>query len=349
MKLFKFFYIFLFVLYSNILFSQQPEISVMNFYICNGNIGDSEISMYLYIQGTNVFGRYYYKNINQFIDIKGNINQGKLHIEEKVNNRITGYFNGIVSNDLFFSGEWSSYDGNNKYDFYFSKNEDYIINNLEIVRSALEINDDERRFVSQKDAVILKNEKNLNSLDRISLDVDGIKSLNMNRIEFLLNNSIIEEYNLWKSSSYKEDDFYIFKEIDVSYLDNNIISFSIYNHSYTGGMHGIYNVVPAIYLIATGEKIGNNLSELVENKNDRELINLMRRKLLRNYTDKDFFDFYSIELSNIYDITPSGVKFIWPLYKIADYAQGVIEIDFTYLELKPFIKKDSKFWYLFNR
>lgn len=171
----------------------------------------------------------------------------------------------------------------------------------------------------------------------------------MNRIEFLLNNSIIEEYNLWKSSSYKEDDFYIFKEIDVSYLDNNIISFSIYNHSYTGGMHGIYNVVPSIYLIATGEKIGNNLSELVENKNDRELINLMRKKLLRNYTDKDFFDFYSIELSDIYDITPSGVKFIWPLYKIADYAQGVIEIDFTYLELKPFVKKDSKFWYLFNK
>ena len=30
-------------------------------------------------------------------------------------------------------------------------------------------------------------------------------------------------------------------------------------------------------------------------------------------------------------------------------AQGIIEIDFTYLELKPFVKRDSKFWYLFDK
>ncbi|CRF34389.1 dynein heavy chain [Brachyspira suanatina] len=350
MKILNFFCIFLFVFYSNILFSQQPKISFVNFYICNGNIGSSEISMYLYREGTNIAGKYYYKNINQFIDIEGYINQNKLYIEEKVNNRITGYFNGIVSNDSFFSGEWTSQDGENKYDFYFYRNESYPINNLNIINSTLEINfDNNRKFISSKDSIILNNEKNLNNLDRISLDVDGIKSLNTNRIAYILNNSIIDEYNVWKRSSYNKDDFHLIKEIDVSYLDENIISFSIYNYSYTGGMHGIYNVAPAIYLISTGEKIGTNLSELVENQNDRELINLMRSKLLRNFTEKDFFDFYSIRLSDIYDITPSGIKFIWPLYKIADYAQGVIEIDFTYLELRPFVRKDSKFWYLFNK
>ena len=350
MKILKLFCILLFVFYSNILFSQQPKISIVNFYVCNGNIGDSEISMYLYLEGTNIVGRYFYKNINQFIDIKGNINQDKLYIEEKVNNRITGYFNGVVSNDSFFSGEWTSYDGENKYIFYFYKNESYPINRLNIINSKLEMTfDDNRKFISTKDAVILENEKSLNNLDRISLDVDGIKSLNTNRIAYILNNAIIDEYNVWKGSSYNKDDFHMIKEIDVSYLDENIISFSIYNYSYTGGMHGIYNVVPAIYFISTGEKIGLSLSELIENKNDRELINLMRSKLLRNFTEKDFFDFYSIKLSEIYDITPSGIKFIWPLYKIADYAQGVIEIDFTYLELKPFIRKDSKFWYLFNK
>ena len=350
MKILKLFYIFLFVFYSNILFSQQPEISIINFYVCNGNIGNSEISMYLYLDGTNITGRYFYKNINQFIDIKGNINQDKLYIEEKVNNRITGYFNGIVSNDLFFSGEWISQDGENKYDFSFYPNKSYPINRLDIINSKLEINfDDSSKFISTKDAIVLENEKNLNNLDRIALDVAGLKSLNTNRIAYILNNAIIDEYNVWKKSSNNNEDFHLIKEIDVSYLDENIISFSIYNYSYTGGMHGIYNVSPSIYLISTGEKIGTNLSDLLENQNDRELINLMRSKLLRNFTDKDFFDFYSIKLSDIYDITPSGVKFIWPLYKIADYAQGIIEIDFTYLELKPFIRKDSKFWYLFNK
>ena len=75
----------------------------------------------------------------------------------------------------------------------------------------------------------------------------------------------------------------------------------------------------------------------------------MQSKLLRNFTERDFFFFFSIELSDVFDITPSGIKFIWPLYKISGYAQGIIEIDFTYLELKPFVKRDSKFWYLFDK
>lgn len=349
--MFRIFYILIFALYANILFSQSPEISYKKFYICDGNIGESQISMYLYIDGTNITGKYYYKTINQFIYLKGSLYQNKLHIEEKVNNRITGYFDGYLSDDFVFSGEWTSFDGNNKYDFKFSNNKTYPINNLEIITSSLELDFDDgnKKFESIKDAVIIKNEENLNNLDRISLDVDGIKSLNSNRVEYLLNNSVMDDYNTWKESSYNEDDFFMRREINISYLDDTIISFSVYNYSYAGGMHGIYNAVPSIYLISSGERIGKNLSELIENKNDIELINLMRNKLLRNYTDKDFFDFYSIELSDIYDITPSGVKFIWPLYKIAGYAQGIIEIDFTYLELKPFIRKDSKFWYLFNK
>ncbi len=349
MKVYKCFCILIFVFYSSILFSQSPKISYKNFYICNGNIGESEIYMYLYVYGNNVSGKYYYKDINQFIYIKGTLIQNELSLEERVNNRITGYFHGYLSEDLVFSGEWSSYDGNNKYNFKFANDKRYPINNLEIITSSLEEDFDNKKFESSKDAIIIKNEKSLNNLDRISLDVDGAKSLNKERMEFLLNNSVMEEYHSWKTSSYSEDDFYMKKEINVSYLDDKIISFSIYNYSYAGGIHGIYNSSSYIYLISRGERIGNNLSELIENKNDIELINLMRKKLLRNYTDKDFFDFYSIELSNVFDITPSGIKFIWPLYKIAGYAQGIIEIDFTYLELKPFIKKDSKFLYLFDK
>ncbi len=347
MKVFRYFYLFIF--FSGILFSQSPKISCKNFYICSGNIGDSEISMYLYINGNNITGKYYYKTINQFIHIKGTLYQNELYLEERINNRITGYFKGYLSDDFVFSGQWSSYDSDNKYDFKFTNNKSYPINNLEIITSSLETDFNDKKFESSKDAVIIKNQKNLDNLDKISVDVDGIQSLNHDRVEFLLNDSVSQEYDTWKISSYSEDDFYMRKEINVSYLDNNIISFSLYNYSYTGGMHGIYNTVSSIYLISSGERIGQNLSELIENKNDIELINLMRRKLLRNYTDKDFFDFYSIELSNIYDITPYGIKFIWPLYKIAGYAQGIIEIDFTYLELKPFIKKDSKFYYLFDR
>lgn len=348
MKIFNF---LLFIFLSSILFAQSPDVYIKNFYFCNGNIGPSKIYVYLYINKDIITGKYYYEGINQFIEIKGSISNNKFYIEEKVNNHVTGYFNGNISSNFLFSGKWSSYDGDNKYDFEFSINDEYPINNLDIITSLLvkehSYNDSKYIFESMKDAVIIKNIKNINSIDKISLDVDGIKALSTSRVEFLLKSSIADEYRIWIESSY--NNFYIKREINVSYLDTNIISFSIFNYSYTGGIHAIYNSISAIYSIDTGDRIGVDLSELIENKNDRELINLMRDKLLRVFTEKDFFDFYSIELSDIFDITPSGIKFIWPLYKIAGYSQGIIEIDFTYLELKPFIKKDSKFFYLFNK
>ena len=349
MKLFRIFFILVFVFYSNILFSQSPKSYVKKFYFCSGNIGNSKIYLYLYINDKAITGKYYYDGINQFINIEGSISNNIISINEKVNNRITGYFNGTVSDGMVFSGEWSSYDGNSKYNFEFANNKSYPINNLDIINSSLKIDYGDYVFESSKDAVIVDNEKGVNSVDKISLDVDGIRSLNSERMELLLNNDIIDDYKSWKDSSYSSSDFYMKKEINVSFLDEKIISFSVYNYSYAGGTHGIYNFIPSIYLISTGERIGLNSSELLENKNDRELINLMQSKLLRNFTERDFFDFHSIELSDVFDITPSGIKFIWPLYKISGYAQGIIEIDFTYLELKPFVKRDSKFWYLFDK
>ena len=351
MRLLKFFCILMLIFSASNLFSQDTTISTRKFYFCSGKIGNSKIYLYLYINNNdNISGKYYYDTINQFINIEGSISNNTVYIKEKVNNRITGYFEGSVTEDLIFSGEWTSFDGNNKYDFEFSNDLTYPINKLDIINSVLKADSEagNATFESSKDAVIIINDNNLNAIDKISIDVDGIKSLNSNRIEFILNNDILVEYNDWKQSSNNDSDFYMRKEINVSFIDNKIISFSLYNYSYTGGMHGIYNSIPLIYSIESGDRIGVNLSELIINKNDRELINLMRSKLLRNFTEKDFFDFYSIELSDIFDITPTGIKFIWPVYKISGYAQGVIEIDFTYSELKPFIKKDSKFMYLFN-
>lgn len=342
--------ILIFIFFTSILSAQTPEILKKNFFFCEGNIGDVKIYVYLYLDEKNISGKYYYDTIKQFINIEGKISGNRFNIKESVNNRITGYFEGTISDDFVFLGEWSSNDGNNKYDFKFSRKTSYPINNIEIITSILKTDTKEANyFESSKDAIIIKNSKNLNAIDKISLDVDGIKSLNENRIHFLLNSAIIDEYGSWKEGLNDNMDFYIKREINVSFLDNKIISFSIYNYSYTGGMHGIYNSIPAIYLISTGARIGNNISELIENKNDRDLINLMRSKLLRNFTEKDFFDFYSIELSDTFDITPTGIKFIWPVYKIAGYAQGIIEVDLTYSELKPFIKKDSVFWYLFEK
>lgn len=340
---------FAFLFCYNIVFSQMPNISKKEFYFMKGSIGGSAITMYLYIRGNRITGRYYYDSIKQFIDINGNIDGDTFYINEFVNNNKIATLNGNVSENMFFSGDWVSSDRNNKYNFNFSKHSSSFISKATIITSSLNIDlENSGKFESSRDAVVIENLKNSKILDKISIDVDGVKSLNEDGIAAILNNEIIADYNNWKDNLSSETDFNVKREIRVSYLDNKIISFSINNYSYIGGEHGANSSIAYIYLIETGNRIGTKLSELISNPKDMDLINLMRNKLLMNYSERDFFDFNNIELSDTFDITPTGIKFIYPMYKISDYSKGIIEIEFTFSELKPFVKNNSPFYYLFE-
>ena len=58
--------IYIFLLFSSLVFSQNAEISKKDFYFLKGNIGTTPISMYLYIDdNNNLTGKYYYDTIKQ--------------------------------------------------------------------------------------------------------------------------------------------------------------------------------------------------------------------------------------------------------------------------------------------
>ena len=250
---------------------------------------------------------------------------------------------------MFFSGDWISSDFNNKHYFNFSRYSSSSISKATIINSSLKINlEGSGKFDSSRDAVVIENQIKSKVLDKISVDVDGVKSLDENGIADILSKEIIADYNNWKNNLSLETDINVKREIKISYLDDKIISFAINNYSFVGGVHGIDTSVAYIYSISTGNRIGVKLSELISNPSDMDLINLIRNKLLINYSEKDFFDFNAIELSDTFDITPTGIKFIYPVYKIAGYSLGIIEIEFTFSELKPFIKSSSPFFYLFE-
>lgn len=340
---------FAFIFFCNTVFSQTPNVSKKEFYFMKGSIGGSAITMYLYIKGNRITGKYYYDSIKQFIDINGNINGDSFYINEFVNNNKIASLNGNVSENMFFSGDWISSDQNNKFNFNFSRYDSSFINKATIINSSLIIDlEDKGKFESSRDAVVIENLKKSKILDKISIDVDGVKSLNEEGIASILNKEIIEDYNTWKESLSEETDLNVKREIKISYLDSKIISFAINNYSYVGGTRGADTSAAYIYSIETGNRIGAKLSELISNPSDMDLINLMRNKLLMNFAERDFFDFNGIELSETFDITPTGIKFIYPVYKIAGYSQGIIEIEFTFLELKPFINSNSPFSYLFE-
>ena len=340
---------FAFLFCYSIAFSQTPNISKKEFYFMKGSIGGSAITMYLYIRGNRITGKYYYDNIKQFMDIDGNINGDTFYINEFVGNNKTASLNGNVTENMFFSGFWISSDKNNKFNFNFSQFESYLVSKATIINSSLNIDLEESgKFEASRDAIVIENQKKSKVLDKISIDVDGVKSLDEDGIASILNSEIIADYNNWKNNLSEETDITVKREINVSYLDNKIISFSIDNYSYAGGVHGIDTSVAYIYSIETGNRIGTKLSDLIYNPRDMDLINLMKNKLLSLHSERDYFDFNNIELSDIFDITPVGIKFIYPVYKIADYSKGIIEIEFTFSELKPFVNDNSPFFYLFK-
>ena len=341
--------VYIFLLFSSLLFCQNIDISKKNFYFLKGNIGSTPISMYLYIDNNNnLLGKYYYDTIKQIINIKGYINGNSFHLDESINDRIIGTLDGEINSEMLFTGNWVSADKNNTFNFSFSLDNNYPINKISFINAKLDIKDDNGNFEASRDAVIIENDKNLKAINRISLDIDEIKSIDEDNITITLNNLISSQYNTWKETISENDKFNMQRNIEVSFIDEKIISFSLYNYSYAGGAHGIYNVQPNIYLISTGKRVGLSVSELIDDVADIDLINLMRIKLTQDMSEADFFDFDSITLSDTFDITPTGIKFIWPAYKISDYAHGIIEIEFRYSELKPFVKEDSVFMYLFE-
>lgn len=339
--------IYVFLLFSSLLFCQNIDISKKDFYFLKGNIGSTPISMYLYIDNNNnLSGKYYYDTIKQIINIKGSINGNSFHLEESINDRVIGSLDGEISGEMVFTGNWVSADRNNTFSFSFYIDNNYPINKIRFINASLNVKEDNGTFEASRDAVIIANEKKVKAINRISLDVDETKSIDEENITTTLNNLISSQYNTWKEAI--NDKFNMQRNIEVSFIDENIISFSLYNYSYAGGAHGIYNIQPNIYLISNGKRVGLSVSELIEDVADIDLINLMRIKLTENMSESDFFDFNSITLSDTFDITPTGIKFIWPAYKISDYAHGIIEIEFRYSELKPFVKEDSVFMYLFE-
>ena len=105
----------------------------------------------------------------------------------------------------------------------------------------------------------------------------------------------------------------------VIYLDENII---IINDFWTDGVS--YNNRRYVYSINTGNEI--RIKDFISNLNDRNLSALLREKGYEYSNLNDFENFM---------VTPSGIIFGESL-------------NFTFEELKPFIKRGSVLDYLFN-
>ncbi|WP_432633865.1 hypothetical protein [Brachyspira sp.] len=134
---------------------------------------------------------------------------------------------------------------------------------------------------------------------------------------------------------------------EIAYLDENII---IFKKLISWGYLDTYS-------INTGKKI--EMKDFISNLNDRNLLALLRKKVLEyasnnddnydeyNYNDETYYSFDDDEYNNYqFLITPKDIIFC--KYYIDRYETVSIYLNFTFEELKPFIKRGSPLDYLFN-
>lgn len=133
------------------------------------------------------------------------------------------------------------------------------------------------------------------------------------------------------------DAAYISVESHASIIDT-LLSYAIFQSSFTGGAHDNYGSSYHTYSLASGEEL--SLSDLFTPAQTERLNKAIRAKISEQYEAKDdqalseagFFPEYIAPTEN-FEITPSGITFHYNPYDIGCFALGVVEVSFTHEEL----------------
>ena len=129
----------------------------------------------------------------------------------------------------------------------------------------------------------------------------------------------------------------------------NIATFTIFSHNYTGGAHGLYGTdfvlvdlkkkavikVEDIFVKSAQDKLKSLLWERYRNQYRNE-----QGELIEPFISKD--DFYVSE--NVY-FSREGITFVYPPYALGSYAEGEKELTLSFYEndLKSILTPEFQF------
>ncbi|WP_181882317.1 RsiV family protein [Helicobacter didelphidarum] len=138
-------------------------------------------------------------------------------------------------------------------------------------------------------------------------------------------------------------------EMNIGYIDSQIIAFDRFLYTFMGGAHGVPFYTSRFYDIAGQRDVELSLSDVfIEPK---ELLGLLEARLKDKEVDTSML-FKPNEPLNVlpssFRISPKGITFIYNVYEIAPYVMGAIELEFGFVELREFAKKDSVLSHLFE-
>lgn len=364
---------------------QNPSIlsSSRNLYIFDGTVDFKPITMYLYIDSEfqKFSGKFYYHdNKNQYYYIsRGFIDersQMKSQIfsnfySEKLINMNLDYINedslgeliGQLTSQLEFTGFWNM--GSNTYSIKLNpRNHKLSLNilnyslNEELSSNSAQYSPSfeyEYEILSISNAKIYPKIHVINQYYQKNLH-QSLKKMQEDRYSWKKN---IKKYTNSISGSMISSS----STMDIIYLDHKILSIKNISYSFSGGAHGSTIHQALVFDLDNGKVINNKVDEFIISLEDPLLLNLLRIKLINHMrniqfsndeflSDENLKDMYmnfdTIRFNDFYEVNSKGISFIYNQYEIAPYSYGVIEIFFTFEELKPFINNNSTIRYLFE-
>lgn len=207
--------------------------------------------------------------------------------------------------------------------------------------------EDEKTFEYYSSIFLFNNEKNLESIDKINLDINSeitSDKLDINKlsdIKNILSNDMMPFYNEWADENEYMYYYLSISEYAIDYLSEKIASINRYYYLYIGGAHGVHGNDRKVYSLSDGKRL--KIEDILIDVNDSNLINKVKEKLLSIRSKEDYFDLEEISLQeNNFYINSKGLVFTWGIYEIAPYAMGYSEVLFSIDEIMPYLKDEYK-------
>lgn len=116
---------------------------------------------------------------------------------------------------------------------------------------------------------------------------------------------------------------YAGSSMTIALMTPKVIVWQVYRSSlYPLAAHGMYSTSFLNYDVSNNKVL--SLNSIVPESKQREILDIVRSDIAENCRDMLLVSPSEIELPDNFALTPTGIKFCYPLYSIAPYAAGEV-------------------------
>ncbi|MCD8176901.1 MAG: DUF3298 and DUF4163 domain-containing protein [Tannerellaceae bacterium] len=148
--------------------------------------------------------------------------------------------------------------------------------------------------------------------------------------------------------------YYEIRYNEINYNSNNVLSYSCYRESFTGGAHGSHLLRNRVINLNTGDVITEN--DIFTDGYQEPLAKILIRHITeqnevaepKELEDIGYFSIDEIYPNNNFLVDDSGITYDFNEYEIAAYVVGITSIHIPYQEIRHLLQAESPISHLFN-